>query len=150
MRAGDESVARREALKLLEGIWSRRRIERPGTRRRRHHRIESLKEATRIIRLHAPVAFRPGNIERGLQVIGEGDADRVYVRFSDVVRDDRMTALIHRRRRLCARRDWRRRRMLLLRIGGAGKRNGQNSNGKGSSAEPGAQASTGVAAAARH
>ncbi|WP_281431692.1 hypothetical protein [Methylocystis sp. H62] len=40
--------------------------------------------------------------------------------------------------------------MLLLRIGGAGKRNGQKSNGKGSSAEPGAQASTGVAAAARH
>lgn len=83
-------------------------------------------------------------------MIGEGDADRVYVRFSDVVRDDRMTALIHRRRRLCARRDWRRRRMLLLRIGGAGKRNGQKSTGKGSSAEPGAQASTGVAAAARH
>jgi len=39
--------------------------------------------------------------------------------------------------------------MLLLRIGDAGKRNGQNSNGKGSSAEPGAQALRGVAAAAR-
>ena len=84
-------------------MWNRRRIERPGTRRGRHHRIESLKEATRIIRLHAPVAFGPGNIERGLQVIGEGEADRVDVRFSDVVRDDRMAALIQRRRRLCAR-----------------------------------------------
>ena len=84
-------------------MGNRRRIERPGTRRGRHHRIEPLKEATRIIRLHAPVAFGPGNIERGLQVIGEGDADRVDVRFSDVVRDDWMAALIQRRRRLCAR-----------------------------------------------
>lgn len=57
-------------------------------------------------------------------MIGEGDADRVYVRFSDAVRDDRMAALIQRGRRLCARRDWRRGRKLLLCIGRAGERNG--------------------------
>jgi hypothetical protein len=98
-----ESVARRESLKdYLKGCGA------GGVLRGRGPgeaviTVESLKEATRIIRLHAPVAFRPGNIERGLQVIGEGDADRVDVRFSDVVRDDRMAALIHGRRRLCAR-----------------------------------------------
>lgn len=73
-------------------------------------------------------------------MIGEGDADRVNVWSSDVIRDDRMTALIHRRRGLCGRWDWRRNRTLLLRIG-AGKRNGQNSKGKGSSVEPSAHVS---------
>ena len=81
-------------------------------------------------------------------MIGEGDADRVYVRFTDVVRDDRMAALIQRGRRLCARWDWRRNRMLLLRLGSAGERDGQNRNGKGASVEPSAHASTLISAAA--
>jgi hypothetical protein len=83
-----------------------------------------------------------------LQVIGEGDADGVYVRFSDAVRDDRMAALIQGRRRLCARRNWRWNRMLLLRIDSAGERDGQNCNGKGASVEPSAHASTLISAAA--
>jgi len=81
-------------------------------------------------------------------VIGEGDADRVYVRFTDVVRDDRMAALIHRGRRLCARWDWRRNRMLLLCIDSAGERDRQNRNGKDASVEPSAHASTLISAAA--
>jgi hypothetical protein len=83
-----------------------------------------------------------------LQVIGEGDADRVDVRFSDVVRDDWMAALIQRRRRLCARWDRRRNRLLLLCIDSAGERDGQNRNGKGASVEPSAHASTLISAAA--
>jgi len=81
-------------------------------------------------------------------MIGEGDADRVYVRFSDAVRDDRMAALIQRRRRLCARWDWRRNRLFLLCIDSAGERDGQNRNGKGASVESSAYASTLIAAAA--
>lgn len=81
-------------------------------------------------------------------MIGEGDADRVDVRFSDAVRDDRMAALIQRGRRLCARRDWRRNRMLLLCLDCAGERDGQNRNGKGASVEHSAHASTLISAAA--
>ena len=81
-------------------------------------------------------------------MIGEGDADRVDVRFSDAVRDDRMATLIQRRRRLRARRDWRRNRKLLLCIDSAGERDGQNRNGKGASVEPSAHASTLISAAA--
>ena len=81
-------------------------------------------------------------------MIGEGDADGVYVRFSDAVRDDRMAALIQRRRRLCASRDWRRNRMLLLCLDCAGECDGQNRNGKGASVEPSAHASTLISAAA--
>lgn len=114
--------------RLFEVIGGGRRRKRRGTRRGRHHRKESLKKAPRIIGNDAHVAIRFGNIERRLQSIRKGDANWILVGRADIVRHYRVAAWVDRRRDLRARGCWRGNGMLLLRLGDAGQRCGEDRN----------------------